>query len=216
MTRIEWFLSGLLVVLLLIVAGIAVLFWLQPDSQARSNEAVAIAPTSTFFGQTAQVVHAIGQNMAQAWQPDAQLQKASATWPQGTDHAELRKGEATWSLTFYSPATQSIAVISVREGVATQTATNTVAQPLTLQDISGWKLNSDEAIQRLLDQGGTLFMNQNGVSTLTVALTTSGEGGRIEWLLSLFAPQSSESFTMRLDASSGEVLELMDTTVLDN
>lgn len=215
MSRLEWFLSGLLIILLLVVAGIAILFWLRPETPTSTTESVAIAPTSLFIGQTAHVAHAVARPLAVEWQADAQLHKASATWPQGTEFSELRQGEATWSLTFYSASTQSIIVISVTDGVATQVATNTIENPLTVQDVSSWKINSNEANQKLLDQGGTLFINQYGVTTLTVALTMGNESGRIEWLLSLFAPATGESFTIRLDANSGDVLEIMDTTTLE-
>jgi hypothetical protein len=38
-------------------------------------------------------------------------------------------------------------------------------------------------------------------------LSTSNETGRIEWFVSLFGDQTLGSLTMRIDATSGEVLE---------
>jgi hypothetical protein len=44
---------------------------------------------------------------------------------------------------------------------------------------------------------------------LIMNLTTDGPDGRIQWFISLFAPQTRHSFTIRLDAASGEVLEVI-------
>jgi hypothetical protein len=62
-------------------------------------------------------------------------------------------------------------------------------------------------IQQFLGQGGAEFMTSNGVTTLTMMLSTGNENGRIEWLVSLFGDQTLNSLTMRIDATTGEILE---------
>jgi hypothetical protein len=61
----------------------------------------------------------------------------------------------------------------------------------------------------LLNEGGATFVNDEGPTTLIMTLTTANPSGRIEWFTSLFAAQSGNSFTMRLDATSAEVLEVV-------
>ena len=124
MNRLEWILGIILVLLLVVVGALSLTFWFRNDRTAvsapASNSAAIIAdraddiaPTPTFDGRSAIVAYAAAQNTAVAWQPDAQLFNAQATWPQGSTADELRQGKTSWGFTFYSPATASMALISV-------------------------------------------------------------------------------------------------------
>ncbi len=219
MNRLEWILGIVLVVLLLVVAALSLTFWFRNDRTAvpapAANSATIIAqraddiaPTPAYDGRSAIVAYAAAQNAAQAWQPDAQLLTAQATWPQGSTAEQLLKGEESWGFTFYSPAAQRIAVFSVVEDDASLVSQGDHQQTDPLLSASGWNLDSQEAIQTFMGQGGSRFLADQGVSTMTMALLASDtEGnGRLEWQVSLFSLQSGQAFTMRLDATSGEVL----------
>lgn len=217
MNRLEWSLGIILVILLIVVAVFSAMLWLRPNRNnptgpassatvisARAND---IAPTSVFAGQTAKVAFAAAQSVAATWQGDAALLNADATWPQGTKPQDLLKGETTWSFTFYSPQTGSSALVSVVENEATLLSTAPYQTTAPVLSASGWQLDSDEVITQFLNQGGEDFMLSNGVTTLTMRLSTSNEAGRMEWFISSFSEQTLHSLTMRIDATSGEVVE---------
>jgi hypothetical protein len=218
MNRLEWILGIILMVLLLVVAVLSLTFWFRNDRTAvsvpaaKSNtvfeQADVIAPTSVYDGRSAIIAYAAAQKTAVAWQPDAQLLNAQATWPQGTTANQLRQGETSWGFTFYAPSAQQIAVISVVEDEATLISQGDHQQTDPLLSASGWNLDSQDAIETFLAGGGSTFLAEGGVSTLTMALLASDvEGnGRLEWQLSLFSFQTGQAFTMRLDATSGDIL----------
>ena len=217
MNRLEWSLGIILVILLIVVAVFSVLLWFRPDNTpaagqpssativaARANQ---IAPTPLFAGQTARVAFAAAQGEAAVWQNDATLLNASATWPQGASSQDLLTGETAWSFTFYSPQTDSSALISVIEDEAALLSTGSYNPTTPVLSAGGWQLDSGDIIKQFLDQGGEEFILTNGVTTLTMMLSTSNDTGRIEWFVSLFGDQTLGSLTMRIDATSGEVLE---------
>jgi len=61
----------------------------------------------------------------------------------------------------------------------------------------------------LLAQGGQEFLAREGVTSMVMTLTTDNENGRLEWLIGLFAPQTENTLALRLDATSGEILEII-------
>jgi hypothetical protein len=199
------------------VAVFSLLLWCRPKNNLQSGtpssativavRANQIAPTSLFAGQTAKIAFAAAQGEATTWQSDAALLNASATWPQGTTPQDLLAGETAWSFTFYSPQTEGTALISVVENEATLLSTGSYEPTAPVLSASGWQLDSEEIITQFLAQGGEDFIRTNGVTTLTMMLSTSNDTGRIEWFISLFGDQTLRSLTMRLDATSGEVLE---------
>ena len=217
MNRLEWSLGIILVVLLIVVAVFSVLLWFRPDNTPQAGQpgsativaarANQIAPTPVFAGQTARVAFAAAQGEAAAWQSDATLLNASATWPQGASPQDLLTGETTWSFTFYSPQTDGSALISVVENEATLLSTGSYNPTAPVLSAAGWQLDTGDIIKQFLGQGGEEFILNNGVTTLTMMLSTSNDTGRIEWFISLFGEQTLRSLTIRIDATSGEVLE---------
>ena len=220
MKRLEWILGIIMVVLLIAVAGLSLTFWFGNRNTAVSNTATnsatiiaqrggEIAPTSVFDGRTAIVAYAKAQQTAVEWQPDAVLLNAQATWPQGTTVTDLLQGETTWGFTFYSAAAEKIAIVSVVEDTAVVVTEGPHQQEAPILSATGWNLDSKDAIEAFLAAGGNSFMETAGVSTLTMALFADDQerNGRMEWQISLFSLQSNQALTVRLDATSGEVLE---------
>lgn len=223
MNRLEWVLGIMLALLLVIVAALALMFWFRGDepgmAAVSANTATEVAfyadkvePTPVFEGQSAKIAFVAAQRTAVAWQSDAALLNATATWPQGAAETDLRQGKTTWGFTFYSPAAASMALISVVDNEASLIMQGPMAAPTQLFDANGWNLDSSDAVDRLLQEGGSAFINEEGITALTMTLTMDAENGRILWLVQLSATQSLRTLTLSLDATSGELLEMNQTT----
>lgn len=206
MNRFEWILGGLLVLLLVIVAGLAFTLWFRP---AAPNLAIQPAQGALTGGQTALSALAAANNQAQAWQPDAQLLKATTTW-MAQDGRAYTSGAASWAFTYYSPGDTAVAQITVVENTPSPPLVSEADVPLTPMDISGgWKIDSPTAVSQLLDNGGADFLSRRQDTSITMTLDTISGNGRMEWLVSLFDEQSDDFIAVRLDATSGEVLEVV-------
>jgi len=224
MNRLEWILGILLVVLLAVVVVLSLLFWFRPQTRTAGlpagNSATVVAaraaeiePTPAFEGKTAQVAYAAAQQAAAAWQSDAQLLNATATWPQGASTEELLDGASSWGFTFYAPAAGRVAAISVVDDDASVVSEGPHRQETPLLDASGWNVDSRQVVELVLNEGGAAFVNEEGVTVLTMALSAdnANQDGRIEWQASLIAPQSGRALILRIDATSGEILERNET-----
>ncbi len=212
MSRAEWILGGVLVVLLVVVAGLAVMLWLQPDAPpvAEAPPTPLVAPAPSYTGQTAFSASTAAQREAKSWQADATLLKATATWPQGASLETLSKGTEAWNFTYYSKEAQATAVITVVDGRASFLRENSVNNTLSPQPETSWRVDSSTAIQTMIDSGGGRFFRRQPVATLVMNLTTINEEARIEWFISIIGEQSGDAFTIRLDAATGEVIEIIE------
>jgi hypothetical protein len=223
MNRLEWVLGIMLALLLVIVAALALMFWFRSNepgvAAVPANTATEVAfyadkvePTPAAEGQSAILAFVAAQGTAVSWQPDAQLLNATATWPQGATEEDLRQGEAAWGFTFYSPAAASMALISVSDNEASLIMHSAMDEPTQMFDASSWNLDSTDAVERLLQEGGSAFIDEEGVTALTMTLTADAGNGRILWHIQLAATQSLRTLTLSLDATSGELLEINQTT----
>lgn len=213
MKRAEWFLGVLLVVLLIAVAVLSLTFWFQSGNSNNtavtvSNKAL-IEPTSIYKEFTAMTAFSLSEPEAESWQNDAQLIKVTATWTQGADRNDLSSGNQTWNFTYYSANQSAISNLTVLEDKPSFLSERVVNKPLSPAVTSGWRVDSAEAVRVFLAGGGDTFLTNQGIATLIMTLTTDNENGRIEWFLSLFAEESGNAFTMRIDATSGEILETL-------
>ena len=221
MNRLEWTLGIVLVVLLLVVGVLSLTLWFRndrtpvtaPASAANSATTIAqraddIAPTPEYDGRSAIIAYAAAQTQALAWQRDAQLLTAQATWPQGATADYLRQGAESWGFTFYAPAAARVALFSVVEEQVTLISESDHQQTNPLLSTSGWNLDSTDAVRIFLAEGGNTFLADQGVATMNMALLASDveENGRLEWQVALFSLQTGQAFTMLIDATSGEVL----------
>lgn len=210
MTKIEWILGGVLVVLLIIVAGLALSLWIKPNGPSTNMVMAEVAPTPEYEGQTTMAAAAAANTQAQMWRQDAVLYKASATWMQGVDTAALDSGASAWEFTYYSPDTQALASMNVVDNVPTAVVPGPDNIDLDLMGVvGGWKVDSPEAVRILMDAGGRDFVARERLTMMVMTLTTGNDNGRLEWLVGLFAPQTENSFSVRLDATSGDILEIL-------
>lgn len=217
MNRLEWILGIMLVILLVVVVALSLMFWFRADEPVAETANIAtevasyankVEPTSVFVGQTAQLAYGAAQRTAVSWQPDAALLNATATWPQGSTRDTLLKGEISWAMTFISPATNQMALISVIEDQANMITQGPLKQDSHPIDLGSWEQDSTETIEIFLIEGGDVFMRDEGLTTLTMTLSADPENGRLQWQLLMAASQSLRSLTMQIDAASGEVISI--------
>lgn len=213
MSRLEWFLTGLLGLLLVVVLVMGLLLWLQPGMGIGTAPPLPtvdapVAPTPSLPRDTALLAFTTAQTEARTWQSDAALVQASATWTQGAPREDLLSGMATWDFTFISPSAGAVAVFSVVDEDAQLIAENELQREVTVQDVSSWRLDSPQAIARVMEEGGEAFLGGAGTSTMTASLHTGRHPDKIEWFISLISKYSGESFTARIDATSGDVLAI--------
>lgn len=209
MNRVEWVLGGLLVVLLAAVIVLGLLFWLQPGVGEAPPLPTTLAPTAELQGVTALTGFAQARQAARSWQADAQLVTATATWPVSRDAALLSAGQENWRFSFYSPGADAANTVTVVNGNATVLGERPISTLIEARDASGWRVDSDEAIEKMLDAGGDSFLRNYGSANLTVALdTTAGDG--IVWNVALVINQARRSLTATIDATSGTVLDVQE------
>jgi hypothetical protein len=221
MSRLEWILGLILVLLLIVAAGLALSLWLGPqmaiqpgngtDLIAAYADDVAELPETP--GQTAKRAFVMAQTAAQAWQSDAKLVSASATWPQGAQAEYIKQGAADWGFTFHSPATQTNAVVTIANGQPVLIPGQT-KNTLSLLQSSSWQLDSSDVVKKFLEEGGKAFIDTEGITILSMTFATNdpNSNGRLEWLISALATQTGHSYTMRVDAASGETLEIINAS----
>lgn len=210
MSRAEWILGGILVVLLAIVVIAAATLWLPKRDTppvATLVVTVPVAPTLAFSGSTAVFAFAAADTQATTWQTDAQLIEANATWPQGVTRDDILTGSAVWSFIFYSPGQNKVANIQVVDNVSTLLTETTPPTTLSPLNSTSWRVDSPQAIQILLEQaGGDEFLRSQGVSILNMNLSAVAESGQLEWFISLFSSQTGQSLIIRIDATNGEII----------
>jgi hypothetical protein len=223
MSRLEWILGLVLLALLIVVVGLAASLWLNPSrsvAPSLSSEAALVAasanqvePMRTTAVQTAKNDYLLAYAATRNWQGDAALINATATWPQGAKASDLTPGKEAWSFIFYTPSARTTAVVSVADGAASLSPRDTPReiQPL---DITGWQMDSSDATEIFLANGGEAFIGSEGITiySMTLLLNDPNNNNRAEWLMSLLAPGNGRSLTMRLDASSGEIIETIDSS----
>jgi len=216
MNRLEWVLGIFLALLLLIVAGLSLMFWFQPSEPATTTQSAETsglidfneaAPTSVYEGATAQLAYAAAQQTAVSWQPDAVLLSTSGDWPHGVSPQTVDSGATNWIFTFYSPATGKVTSITVIENEAKQLSSGEYKPQNNLVEAGSWKIDSNHAMQTFLAEGGSDFIRREGATTVNINFTTDNPNQQIIWNIVAFAPNTSNLFSIQIDANSGQIIE---------
>ena len=216
MNRLEWVLGIFLALLLLIVAGLSLMFWFQPSEPSTAAQGTGIselidfneaAPTSVYEGTTARLAYAAAQQTAVSWQPDAVLLSTSGDWPHGVSPQIVDSGATNWVFTFYSPATRKATSITVIENEAKQLSSGEYKPQNSLVQAGSWKIDSNHAMQTFLAEGGHDFIRREGATTVSINFTTDNPDQQIIWNITAFAPNTSSLFSIQLNANSGQIIE---------
>ena len=197
MNRLEWILSGLLALLLIVVVVLAILFWGMRLGQGSALPGGSAAPTSEKTTHTARSAYEAARAVAGEWAADPQLLSANATWSAGTP---FTPGEAGWGFQFYSAARESTALIAVSEGqvrVVRGAIAESALEPLGTE---GWLVDSPQVIETILANGGQEFISSHGSASLTLTLSLVEQ---FQWQARLVDVESNEFLTMIIDPASG-------------
>ncbi len=112
------------------------LLWLRPGigtAPPLPTVDAPVAPTPSLARNTALLAFSSAEAEARAWQPDARLVQASATWTQGAGREDLLSGRASWDFTFISPSAGATAVFSVIEDEPQLIAENDLQREVAVQ-----------------------------------------------------------------------------------
>lgn len=218
MSRLDWLLGFVVFLVLLVVAVGGLFFW----QQSRLDLDLVMTPLATDGttavvqqdspqanpGQPALISFGRAHGRARGWQEDASLITASATWPVVNSADEVRGGRASWNFVFYSPVNDTAVSTNVVDEKVSVGDPYPIDQILNPLQISGWQIDSDDALNIFLTNGGENFINSQTDVTVATQLSTISESGRMEWLISAFANRNGETLTLVIDASTGDVIEV--------
>lgn len=196
MTRLEWLLSGILAVLLIVVLALGLRVWLE------RSETPAADP-----GEQAQVIDArtalssyqAALPTAQQWAADAKLLNARAAWPEGDSFDP--EGVA-WNFVFYSPGQSATALITVSQNRAQLISNRQIDRNFNIYAATSWQIDSPQLLAIVLENGGREFLEQHGQGKLTLTLDTEDE---FVWRARLINTDVPASLTLHVDPASGEV-----------
>lgn len=213
MRRLDWLIAFGLFLVLLTAVILGIFFW----QQSRLNLELTPVPnvplvansSAVATGETALLAFGRSQNRALAWQADAVLIAGEATWPFVDTMDILLQGREDWNFTFYSAAQQAAVGATVVDKNPSLGDPYPVADVLQPLGIEGWQVDSDAAVRIFLANGGTQFFQSESYVTFFMQLSmVANNNGRIEWLLAAVSQQTGHSLTLRIDATSGEILEV--------
>ena len=153
---------------------------------------------------TAKEAYPTAQDAARAWQGDAQLVSANASW-RDLKPEELLEEEVSWGFTFFSPAARSIRIFSVTPEGA-QGVESIDATPNTrVADVGLWQVDSPQVLTLFLDHGGRDFLAQNPGATVSLRLGPAEGSELLMWLAFGISSANRSTLTVQVDPSSGEV-----------
>jgi len=155
-------------------------------------------------GFTAKEAYPSALEAAQAWQGDAQLVSANASW-RDLGPQELLEEEVSWAFTFFSPLARQIEILSVTPGGPETVESIDVTPQTRVVDVGLWQVDSHQVLGLFLDHGGRDFLNQNPDSAVNLRLGP-GEGGEpLVWLAFGISSANNGTHTVQINPTSGEV-----------
>jgi hypothetical protein len=152
---------------------------------------------------SARSLYSQAEQEAQAWQPDARLVSATASWP--FSDLDGLSAEVDWTFSFYSPGTQRICVLDVNPDRVLRIRETLSPYPLPIVAPEQWQIDSYQALNAWLNGGGGAFMREQPI--VDVSMRLGSEDGRVVWTITGAANRSEAAFTMTVDALNGGVRE---------
>jgi hypothetical protein len=140
---------------------------------------------------------------ATAWQPDASLVSAAASWP----FADLDglSGPVDWTFSFFSPGTQRIYVLNVDPDRVTPIRETLSPYPLPAIASTGWQWDSSQALNAWLNGGGGDFIRAHPIVDISAHL--GSQDGQVVWAVVGTARESGSTFAVKLDAAGGDRIQ---------
>ncbi|MDX1688771.1 MAG: hypothetical protein R3248_12375 [Candidatus Promineifilaceae bacterium] len=198
MSKLEWVLSSILAVLLVIVLALLLRFWLERNP-GPAGEAAETAQ-QVVEARTARTSYQVAQPVAQQWAADAKLLNARAAWPEGDS---FEPEAATWNFVFYSPGQSATALISVSQNEGRLISNRETDRRLNIYATTGWQVDSPQLLSIVMENGGRTFLEQYGEGKLTMTLDTNNQ---FVWRARLINTEVPASLTLQVDPNSGEMI----------
>jgi hypothetical protein len=187
-----------------VIIGLVVLVAITYGAFAILLVSLSRNKTSAKPGFTAKEAYPTAQEAAQAWQGDAQLVSANASW-RDLKPEELLEEEVSWGFTFFSPAARSIRIFSVTPEGA-QGVESIDATPNTrVADVGLWQVDSPQVLTLFLDHHGRDFLAQHPDATVSLRLGPAEGSEPLLWLAFGISSANRSTLTVQVDPSSGEV-----------
>lgn len=197
MTRLEWTLSGLLL-LLIVTLGAFLLFLPGEETPPQAQAPLA---TWSFSPDTARGAYDLATPLAQRWADDAQLMQARGDWPREVFTPE----HGNWTFHFHSPQRKEVALIAVSGNAASLVKSESLRGDVQAADTSLWQVDSDEVVHRAMQEGGQEFIEQHDEAEMVLILKAQEE---FRWTAVLVDAATQTAFRIEVDAASGAVTEL--------
>lgn len=175
----------------------------RADMESPAVESPAVDYRLSGTPYSARSLYSQAEQEAQAWQPDARLVSAAASWP----FADLDglSAEVDWTFSFYSPGTQRIYVLDVNPDRVLLIRETLSPYPLPIVASEQWQIDSHQALNAWLNGGGGDFLQ--GYPVVDVSIRLGSDDGRVVWTIAGAAHRSEAVFTMALDALDGSTQE---------
>lgn len=204
MSRLEWMLSAILALLLVVVVALALVFWSrQQSSQANLNNLPELPP------QTAREAYNLARPVAEAWSADARLLAAYGTWEEG----DFRPETGRWSYLFYAPARHEIGLVAVEENSARFLRASEAQQVVELAGTQQWQVDSPAVVAYLLARGGQAFIDEHQ-GNVGLSLVLEAYNG-LTWKAALLAAEAGAVYQVEMDASNPSLVEPLDEPLIE-
>jgi hypothetical protein len=141
---------------------------------------------------------------ARAWQSDAQLVSANASW-RGLRPEELMAEEVSWSFAFFSPQARSVRIWSMTAQGAAAVETINASPKTRALESAAWEVDSPQVLTAFLNHGGSGFLEANPEATVSLRLGPSEDGESPIWLAFGISSSNRSTLTVQVDPVSGEV-----------
>jgi hypothetical protein len=178
-------------------------------SQSPGQSTVLTAPPAKVYRlpdipQSARSLYLRADQAARSWQADARLVSATASW--SFAQVDDLSGAVDWTFQFYSPETHQLYVVSVGEELVAPITDMLSPYELPVVSIEDWRVDSHQALGTWLTEGGAAFLKGSSVVDVSASLRHSQQQ-RLEWSVVGVVRDSQTFHLVRVDASSGQVVE---------
>jgi len=194
---------GLAVLVVIVFAVLS-----QVISRAPSSEAAMTVPPARQIHlpdtHSLKKLYPRADQAARTWQGDALLAAATASW--SFVRVEDLSAANDWTLQFYSPSTQQIQVLTANEEQVLPIVSSLSPYELPTVAMENWRVDSHQALSTWLNAGGAAFLDRYSVVDISARLGFSKEK-RLEWSVVGIVRDSQTFHQVRIDATSGEVIQ---------
>lgn len=196
MSRLEWLLGGALALIIIVIAGLLVMWWRAPAPEQQ------IAPPHRIDSahHTALAAFQIAEPVARQWSQDAVLLAANASWPAGM----WQTGTGNWTLTFYSASKRATGLIRVSRNEAQLINVNNTTRQYRPAATNAWQIDSPTVVEQI---AAVVTENDYGQSRAASLLLSLHTDQRLQWE-AVMRNEAGGGFQIMVDATTGQVVTI--------